>query len=87
MNVWGVTGTNGKTTTAWVLGELLGGEARCGHVTTVEVWTGRRRFSSGYTTPPLPVLRERPYMERPGGRDEMRPVRQFLPIGDAAGLR
>ena len=58
MNVWGVTGTNGKTTTAWVLGELLGGEARCGHVTTVEVWTGRRRFSSGYTTPPLPVLRE-----------------------------
>lgn len=58
MNVWGVTGTNGKTTTAWVLGELLGGESVCGHVTTVEIWTGRRRFHSGYTTPPLPVLEE-----------------------------
>ena len=58
MNVWGVTGTNGKTTTAWVLGEFLGGEQVCGHVTTVEVWTGKRRFSTGYTTPPLPVLEE-----------------------------
>ena len=58
MNIWGITGTNGKTTTAWVLGELLGGESMCGHVTTVEVWTGKRRFSSGYTTPPLPVLKE-----------------------------
>lgn len=58
MDIWGVTGTNGKTTTAWVLGELLGGEDVCGHVTTVEVWTGKRRFSSGYTTPPLPVLKE-----------------------------
>ena len=56
MKVWGITGTNGKTTTAWVLAELLGGEAVCGHVTTVEVWTGVRRFHSGYTTPPLPVL-------------------------------
>ena len=58
MDIWGVTGTNGKTTTAWVLGELLGGEDACGHVTTVEVWTGKRRFCSGYTTPPLPVLKE-----------------------------
>ena len=58
MKVWGITGTNGKTTTAWVLAELLGGEAVCGHVTTVEVWTGVRRFHSGYTTPPLPVLKE-----------------------------
>ena len=58
MRIWGVTGTNGKTTTAWVLGEMLGGDTACGHVTTVEVWTGRRRFSSGYTTPPLPVLKE-----------------------------
>ena len=58
MNIWGITGTNGKTTTAWVLGDMLGGESICGHVTTVEVWTGKRRFSSGYTTPPLPVLKE-----------------------------
>ena len=58
MKIWGVTGTNGKTTTAWVLAELLGGEEVCGHVTTVEIWTGRRRFHSGYTTPPLQVLEE-----------------------------
>lgn len=58
MKIWGITGTNGKTTSTWVLGELLGGEAKCGHVTTVEVWTGKRRFHSGYTTPPLPVLQD-----------------------------
>ena len=54
MNIYGVTGTNGKTTTTWILAELLNA---CGYVTTVEVFTGRRRFSTGYTTPPLPVLR------------------------------
>ncbi len=55
MNIYGITGTNGKTTTTWILRELLGGG---GLVTTVEVDTGTRRFSSGYTTPPLPVLKE-----------------------------
>ena len=58
MKIWGITGTNGKTTSAWVLGEMLGGESVCGHVTTVEVWTGRRRFYSGYTTPPTAQLME-----------------------------
>ncbi len=53
MRVWGVTGTNGKTTTTWILNEFLGG----GYITTVEVFTGSRRFSTGYTTPPLPVLK------------------------------
>ncbi len=58
MKIWGVTGTNGKTTSTWVLGELLGGESACAHVTTVEIWTGARHFYSGYTTPPLPLLTE-----------------------------
>lgn len=55
MRIFGITGTNGKTTTTWILREFLGGG---GLVTTVEVDTGTRRFSSGYTTPPLKVLRE-----------------------------
>ena len=55
MRVFGITGTNGKTTTAWILREFLGGG---GLVTTVEVDTGSRRFSSGYTTPPLKALKE-----------------------------
>jgi UDP-N-acetylmuramoyl-L-alanyl-D-glutamate--2,6-diaminopimelate ligase len=54
MKIYGITGTNGKTTTAWILRTFLGGG---GLITTVEVDTGRRRFSTGYTTPPLPVLR------------------------------
>ena len=59
MNIWGITGTNGKTTTTWVLAELLrAGGRKCGYVTTVEVDTGSRRFSTGYTTPPLKVLKD-----------------------------
>ena len=53
MRIFGITGTNGKTTTAWILRAFLGGG---GLVTTVEVDTGARRFSSGYTTPPLKAL-------------------------------
>ena len=55
MKIFGITGTNGKTTTTWILDTFLGGG---GYVTTGEVNTGRRRFSTGYTTPPLPVLKE-----------------------------
>ena len=55
MKIFGITGTNGKTTTTWILREFLGGG---GIVTTVEVDTGTRHFSSGYTTPPLKVLKE-----------------------------
>ncbi|MCQ2389189.1 MAG: UDP-N-acetylmuramoyl-L-alanyl-D-glutamate--2,6-diaminopimelate ligase [Kiritimatiellae bacterium] len=66
MRIWGVTGTNGKTTTTWILAHFLGG----GHVTTVEVDTGTRKFSTGYTTPPLPVLKSIfAEMERNGLRD------------------
>ena len=59
MRIWGITGTNGKTTTTWVLAEFLRASGRrCGYVTTVEVDTGTRRFSTGYTTPPLNILKE-----------------------------
>ena len=60
MRVWGITGTNGKTTTAWVFAEFVNAVPgrKCGHITTVEVFDGARRFSTGYTTPPLKQLRE-----------------------------
>ncbi len=60
MNVWGVTGTNGKTTTTWIFAEFVNAapNRRCGYVTTVEVFDGARHFSTGYTTPPLDRLRE-----------------------------
>ena len=60
MRAWGVTGTNGKTTTTWILAEFLGADParKVGYVTTVEVFDGARRFSTGYTTPPLARLKE-----------------------------
>ena len=60
MRVWGITGTNGKTTTAWVFAEFVNAVPgrKCGYITTVEVFDGARRFSTGYTTPPLKQLKE-----------------------------
>ena len=60
MRFWGVTGTNGKTTTTWIAAEFINADPgrRCGYVTTVEVNTGMRRFYTGYTTPPLKQLKE-----------------------------
>ena len=57
MNFWGITGTNGKTTTTWIFAEFLNATPgrKCGYVTTVEVNTGSRQ---GYTTPPLAQLKE-----------------------------
>ena len=59
MNFWGITGTNGKTTTTWITAEFLNAQSgrKCGYVTTVEVNTGTRRFYTGYTTPPLDQLK------------------------------
>lgn len=54
MRIWGITGTNGKTTTTWILAAFL----KCPYITTVEVFTGTRRFYTGYTTPPLKQLKE-----------------------------
>lgn len=60
MNFWGITGTNGKTTTTWIFAEFLNATPgrKCGYVTTVEVNTGSRQFYTGYTTPPLAQLKE-----------------------------
>jgi len=60
MNFWGITGTNGKTTTTWIFAEFLNACAgrTCGYLTTVEVNTGTRQFYTGYTTPPLAQLKE-----------------------------
>lgn len=60
MRFWGITGTNGKTTTTWIAAEFIGADParKCGYVTTVEVNTGSRRFYTGYTTPPLAQLKE-----------------------------
>ena len=66
MRFWGITGTNGKTTTAWILASFLDSA----YITTVEVWTGARRFSTGYTTPPLAQLKEiYAEMEAAGAKD------------------
>ncbi|MCR5413313.1 MAG: UDP-N-acetylmuramoyl-L-alanyl-D-glutamate--2,6-diaminopimelate ligase [Kiritimatiellae bacterium] len=60
MRVWGITGTNGKTTTTWILAGFMNADPsrKCGYVTTVEVFDGKDRFSTGYTTPPLARLKE-----------------------------
>ena len=59
MRFWGVTGTNGKTTTTWIAAAFINAQPgrKCGYVTTVEVNTGSRRFYTGYTTPPLAQLK------------------------------
>lgn len=54
MRKWGITGTNGKTTVTWILAEFLQGA----YITTVEVNTLKRKFYTGYTTPPLAQLHE-----------------------------
>ena len=53
LKVFGITGTNGKTTTSWILSKMLGS---AGLVTTVETFTGKRRFPSSHTTPDAVTL-------------------------------
>jgi len=59
MRFWGITGTNGKTTTAWIFAAFVdAGGGKCGYITTVEAFDGVRHFYTGYTTPPIAQLRE-----------------------------
>ena len=60
MNFWGITGTNGKTTCTWIFAEFLNAcpGRTCGYLTTVEVFDGKDRYYTGYTTPPLVQLKE-----------------------------
>ena len=52
MDVYGITGTNGKTTTAWLLRELLRAGGRTpGLLTTVQVEYGGRAIPATRTTP------------------------------------
>jgi UDP-N-acetylmuramoyl-L-alanyl-D-glutamate--2,6-diaminopimelate ligase len=49
----GVTGTNGKTTTAYLIRHILGTiNSRCGMIGTVEIDDGRSRREASMTTPP-----------------------------------
>lgn len=60
MRFWGVTGTNGKTTTTWIFAAFVDAVPgrKCGYITTVEVFDGKDRYSTGYTTPPFAKLQE-----------------------------
>ena len=60
LKFWGITGTNGKTTSVWIFAEFLNAvpERKCGYITTVEVFDGKDRYYTGYTTPPLKQLKE-----------------------------
>ena len=60
MRFWGITGTNGKTTTAWIFAAFVDAVPgrRCGYITTVEAFDGVNHFYTGYTTPPLAQLRD-----------------------------
>ena len=60
MKFWGITGTNGKTTTTWIFAEFVNAAVgrKCGYITTVEAFDGARHFYTGYTTPPLAQLKE-----------------------------
>src|SRR5687768_8552490 len=52
MRVFGVTGTNGKTTTTYLIRHLLGKVGqRCGMIGTVEIDDGRTRREASMTTP------------------------------------
>lgn len=47
----GVTGTNGKTTTAWFIQHILQSTGCCGLLSTVENFDGEKRMSAVLTTP------------------------------------
>lgn len=56
MDVWGVTGTNGKTTTAWTLAEMFAPSGGAGIVTTVESGPPGALRPSAHTTPDAGTL-------------------------------
>lgn len=61
LDVYGITGTNGKTTTAWILAELLQalyGKGKVGYITTVEVFDGKTRRAHEHTTPDAAQLQQ-----------------------------
>ncbi len=51
LNLIGITGTNGKTTTAWFLRHILQHHGGCGLLSTVEVFDGKNGTPAVLTTP------------------------------------
>jgi UDP-N-acetylmuramoyl-L-alanyl-D-glutamate--2,6-diaminopimelate ligase len=59
MRVVGITGTNGKTTTGYVLSSIFeAAGVRCGLIGTVVYRVGEQEFSATRTTPEAPELQE-----------------------------
>ena len=70
MKVYGITGTNGKTTTAWLLREMLrAGGNNPGLLTTVQVEYGDRAIPAARTTPDACELHALLAAMRGGGCD------------------
>lgn len=51
MNLIGVTGTNGKTTIAWLLYDLLNKVNKCGYIGTIDIEYNNKIFKNLFTTP------------------------------------
>jgi UDP-N-acetylmuramoyl-L-alanyl-D-glutamate--2,6-diaminopimelate ligase len=92
MQVYGVTGTNGKTTTAYALHSILArayGEKTCGLMTTVETVSGAERRPAVRTTPEAVEVQETLAGMREGGvrRVVMEVSSHGIALGRVAGTR
>ncbi|MDF9867573.1 UDP-N-acetylmuramoyl-L-alanyl-D-glutamate--2,6-diaminopimelate ligase [Bacilli bacterium PM5-3] len=51
MNLVGITGTNGKTTSAWILKDILNKISSCGYIGTINIEYNEKVFKNLFTTP------------------------------------
>lgn len=51
IRVFGITGTNGKTTASWMLRNILELKEPCGLIGTIEYITGKETYNPENTTP------------------------------------
>lgn len=58
IRVFGITGTNGKTTASWMLGNILKQNGECGLIGTIEYKVGRASYTPINTTPGKERLKE-----------------------------
>jgi UDP-N-acetylmuramoyl-L-alanyl-D-glutamate--2,6-diaminopimelate ligase len=92
MEIYGVTGTNGKTTTAYALHAILAGaygEKTCGLMTTVETVSGTGRRPAVRTTPEAVEVQEMLAGMRDAGvrRVVMEVSSHGIALGRVAGTR